>query len=272
MALFLASSSPYRRALLSRLGLPFEVIASDFDERQHDHLFKNDPGNCATTIAWGKATAVLGHLNGSEQESRDHWVLAADQIVWRSDEKEGRIQFHKPGTAEAAVDQLMQISGHRIVSTTGLVLLSQDRSVECDPGVTILDAREFTRVEAQAYVEKYQPLNCAGSFRMEDPGITLFENVQGDWTGGQGFPLLLVMDMLRRARLLPSLALSKDDIQALGNRPGVSRSAVVSYLGVLTTKMSYEETLADLETFGWSEPTQQAIREGVALFHCIKTP
>lgn len=204
--LILASTSSYRKVLLSRLGIPFKVIGSDYDERQHDHLFANDPNDCATTIAYGKAVAVFGKVHAILDEDEltvDPWILAADQIVWCMKGTE-RIQLHKAGTADAAVEQLMQMSGRRIYSTTGVVLLSQDRLIKPDASTTILDARRFSREEAEAYVKKYKPLDCAGSYRMEDPGITLFENIHGDWTGAQGFPLLTIMRMLRGLGFLPA--------------------------------------------------------------------
>jgi len=196
--LILASTSRYRQALLTRVGIPFTVMGSDYDERMHDRLFEESPSDCATQIAQGKAFTVLDKVDLQD------WVLAADQIVWRQDKEKGRIQFHKPGTEEAAIEQLMQWSGHEIFSTTGIMLVRRGDTYFRRATTERMSARAFKQEEAQAYVEKYKPLDCAGSFRMEDAGITLFDEIRGDWTGCQGFPLLTVTRLLRLAGLLPT--------------------------------------------------------------------
>lgn len=197
--LILASTSRYRKALLARLGIEFNVIGSDYDERQHDHLFEESPNDCATTIAKGKADTVLKSLDPDS----DSWVLGADQIVWMHNPEGYRIQCHKPGSTEKALEQLMQIRGQNIYSTTGVVLLNRTQTISAAT-TEVMHVRSFLKEEARAYVEKYKPIDCAGSFRMEDPGITLFEDIVGDWTGCQGFPLLTVAKLLRRAGLLPT--------------------------------------------------------------------
>lgn len=199
MKLILASTSKYRKTLLVRLGLPFEVIGSDYDERQHDALFDQDAGTCAVTIAAGKAQTV------QDKVEDDAWVLGADQIVWTFMDTHKRIQFHKPGTEEEAVEQLMKMRGRIIYSTTGIVLLNKKRNIHSSAiSVTELWARDFSFDETKVYVKGYKPLDCAGSFRMEDPGITLFDKIEGDWTGGQGFPLMTVARMFRQVGLLPA--------------------------------------------------------------------
>jgi len=197
--LILASTSRYRHALLTRVGIPFTVASSNYDERQHDHLFSGSPTKCAREIAGGKATSVL---QGLAPESED-WVLSADQIVWMQTPS-GPVQFHKAGTGPEALRQLMQMRGQTIYSTTGLALLSKREYVDCITTTEELDVRTFSETEARAYVEKYTPIDCAGSFRMEDPGITLFSEIRGDWTGCQGFPLITVTKLLRLVGLLPT--------------------------------------------------------------------
>ena len=191
--LVLASSSRYRAELLGRLELPFETCAPEFDERAHDHRYPElGPARFAEQLALGKAESLRVRYP-------EAWVLAADQLAIVDDEL-----LHKPGSIEGAIDQLMQLSGrmHRLVS--GIVLLDSATGAWTS---TIdeqrMTMRAFDRAEAQAYVERWRPLDCVGSYRIEDPGIKLFERIEGeDFTGIIGLPLLAVARLLRGAGLL----------------------------------------------------------------------
>ena len=193
--LVLASTSRYRHELLQRLDLPFLAAAPDFDERAEDHRFAAlGPEGFALLLARGKAASLrTAHPQG--------WILGADQVAVLPPAR----LLHKPGTAERAVEQLMQLSGQVLHLVTGVVLLDAATGAEHQAvDRQALTLRSFARAEAEAYVTRHQPLDCAGSFRIEDAGITLFERIDGaDFTGIIGLPLLAVCRLLREVGLLP---------------------------------------------------------------------
>ena len=193
--LVLASTSRYRHKLLAQLDLSFVTAAPNFDERPEDHRF-------AALGAEGFAL-YLAHAKASSLRTShsDGWILAADQIVVLPP---GDL-LHKPETAERAVEQLMHMSGHQIHLITGVVLLDAVTGVAHDAiDRHHLTLRAFGRAEAEAYVARHLPLDCAGSFRIEDAGIALFERIEGaDFTSIIGLPLLAVCRLLRSVGLLP---------------------------------------------------------------------
>jgi septum formation protein len=170
-------------------------VAPAFDERPEDHRF-------AALGAEGFAL-YLAHAKASSLRTThsDGWILAADQIIVLPP---GDL-LHKPETAERAVDQLMRMAGHQVNLLTGVVLLDAATGVAREAiDRHILTLRAFGRPEAEAYVARHQPLDCAGSFRIEDAGITLFERIEGaDFTSIIGLPLLAVCRLLRSVGLLP---------------------------------------------------------------------
>lgn len=205
MTLVLASTSPYRRELLGRLDIPFSVDAPVFDERLFDDRFAElSDEEFALELALGKAESLVSRHG-------DAWILAADQIaVIQPDpeEPEGNVSrrlLHKPETKERAVEQLMSLAGRRHALTTGVVLLDGRTGVALQAwDRQTITMRAFSREEAEAYVRRYEPLDCVGSYRVEDAGIKLMESIEGgDFTSIMGLPLLTVSALLRRAGLLP---------------------------------------------------------------------
>ncbi|WP_420829451.1 Maf family protein [Nannocystis pusilla] len=131
----------------------------------------------------------------------DAWILGADQVAVGP----GPELLHKPGTEDQAIAQLMRLSGATFQLVTGVVLLDATSGVS-DTAIDIqtLTMRAYGEDEAAAYVRRYQPLDCAGSFRIEDAGIKLFARIDSaDFTGIIGLPLLAVARLLRTAGLLP---------------------------------------------------------------------
>lgn len=198
LTLLLASTSRYRRALLERLGLPFDVAAPNFDESAHDQAFANlSDDDFALRLAEGKARSLA-------EAFPEHLILAADQIATLSEPT--RTLLHKPGTVDRAVEQLMLLAGRTHVLTTGVVLLHPGTNrLETAVDRQRLTMRAYTESEARAYVEAARPLDCVGAYRVEDAGITLFDDIQADdVTGIIGLPLLHVCRLLRRFGALPS--------------------------------------------------------------------
>lgn len=193
--LVLASTSKYRRELLSRLQVPFVAVAPDFDEREYDDAF--DPGNperLPVALATGKAKSVVA-------THPEHWILGSDQIAV----VDGKL-LHKPGNAAANVERLMELSGrtHHLITAVAL-LAPGETAPQIRTDTQALTMRSFARPEAQAYVEQFQPWDCAGGYRIEDAGIRLFSRIRGDdFTGIIGLPLLSVAALLRECGLMPT--------------------------------------------------------------------
>jgi septum formation protein len=182
----LASSSRYRRELLQRLIRGFRSQSPHVDERS----FQTpgiDPEQLARTLAYEKARALA-------IENPESLVIGSDQLVDLNQTVLG-----KPGSVEAAVEQLMSMAGqsHRLI--TAVCVLHDDRKVEFSD-VTVLTMRSLTREEATRYVERDQPLDCAGSYKIESLGISLFHNIQtNDFTAIMGLPLIQLSHVLREA-------------------------------------------------------------------------
>jgi len=167
--LVLASTSPYRKEVLSRLGVPFEVARPDFDERRPLPPEVTTIEATALHLARGKARAVaeLPAYAGA-------WVIGSDQIV----AVDGEV-MHKPGSIEAAVAQLLRMQGrwHRLV--TAVVVLAGGREAAA-VDVHALHMRALDEALARAYVAADLPLDCAGSYRIERRGIALFDRIEAD--------------------------------------------------------------------------------------------
>jgi len=194
--LVLASTSPYRGELLRRLEVSFDAAPPAFDERTMDsRLAQLGVRKFACLLAGEKARSLAARYPG-------RWILGADQLAVVSEDPPEVL--HKPGTEERALETLMRLRGRSHLLVTGVVLIDADSDRRFEAlDVHRLTMRSFSREEASEYIRRYQPLNCAGSYRIEDAGIKLFESVQGDdFTGIIGLPLLATARLLRQAGLL----------------------------------------------------------------------
>ena len=197
-SLILGSTSRYRAELLGRLGVPFRQEAPDFDERALDDRFETVPApEFALMIARGKADSIA-------RSDGERWLLCADQVGVLEGDDGVRTMLTKPETPERCVAQLLRLSGrtHRLVN--GIVLVSEATGERLEAtDEQVLTMRAFGRDEAEAYVERFAPLDSAGGYRIEDAGIRLFDRIQSDdFTGIIGLPLLATARLLRRAGLL----------------------------------------------------------------------
>lgn len=181
--LLLASTSPFRRELLARLQLPFQVVAPHVDETP---LQDERPADLTARLAESKAGAVAA------AEFRA-LVIGSDQVAVL----DGRI-LGKPGSHERALAQLTRASGRTVMFYTGLCLLDSDsgrRQVEVVPFRVIF--RRLTEAQIERYLRREQPYHCAGSFKSEGLGIALFERLEGeDPTSLIGLPLIRLVRML----------------------------------------------------------------------------
>lgn len=189
--LVLASGSRYRRALLERLGLPFQQLAPEVDESLAPG---ETPAEAVMRLAHGKAAAVLARYPEAV-------VIGSDQLAVRGDEILG-----KPGTPDRAIEQLTRSAGRQVEFLTGVCLLSgaQPGEAEEHMDITRVVFRPLTPDEIRNYVEWDKPLDCAGGFRAEGLGIALFERIDSqDPTGLIGLPLIWLAQALRRLGLPP---------------------------------------------------------------------
>lgn len=187
-SLILASTSPYRRQLLERLGIPFEVMAPGTDETP---LPGEAPDALVARLALEKAAAV----------ARRHpraIVIGSDQVAVHG----GRV-VGKPGTAARARDQLAAFSGERVTFLSAVALQRLDDGFRFEATIdTEVHFRDLTDEEIRRYVERDHPVDCAGGFRSEATGSALLRALgSSDPTAIIGLPLIAVAEGLRRAGL-----------------------------------------------------------------------
>ena len=186
--LILASSSRYRRALLERLGLPFDCVAPAADETR---LPGEPAAEMAARLARVKAEAVAARYP-------EAIVVGSDQVALRGTDVLG-----KPGTVERCREQLRASSGQEVVFLTAVhVIDGMAGRAESHVDRTVVKFRELSDAEIDRYIERDQPLDCAGGFKAESLGIALFDRIESiDPTGLTGLPLSWLCGALRRARV-----------------------------------------------------------------------
>jgi septum formation protein len=184
--LILASTSPYRRQLLERLGLPFEAVAPRVGE---EHVTGESPADRAMRLAVAKAEEVSARHPGAV-------VIGSDQVA-----AAGHKVLDKPGNAANCRAQLATLSGTDARFYTGCAVLGPAGSVRLvHVDTTTVFFRSLTAKEIDRYVEREKPFDCAGGFKVETLGITLFESIESkDPTALIGLPLIWLACALRRA-------------------------------------------------------------------------
>ncbi len=191
--LLLASSSPYRRALLERLGLPFKTASPEVDETPLD---AEPPMALAERLAHLKARAL------APEGTADQLIIGSDQVASLGDSLLG-----KPGNFQNAFEQLRAASGRTVTFHTGLSLYdSRTQTDETWCETYFAHFRTLTDAQIQAYLKKEEPYDCAGAFKMEGLGICLFERLEGEDPNTLiGLPLIRLSKLLQKAGLDPLL-------------------------------------------------------------------
>lgn len=186
--LVLASASPRRRALLSALGVVFEVRTADVDESPRAG---EAPADYALRVAGDKAAAIAAALGG-----RPAIVLAADTVV----DVDGAI-LGKPESAAQARDHLARLRGRRHVVLTGVVALdaATGRALggTCCTGVWL---RRYTAAEVEAYIDTGDPFDKAGAYAIQHPGFRPVAALQGSEANVIGLPTAMALDLVARLR------------------------------------------------------------------------
>lgn len=188
--LVLASTSPFRKMILEKLQLPFATCKPEVDETP---LADETPQALVARLSELKARA------GGEQFP-DGLIIGSDQVAVIN----GRI-LGKPGDHETAVRQLREASGKVVTFYTGLCLFdAASGNAQTDVVPFNVHFRSLTDAQIEGYLQKEQPYNCAGSFKSEALGITLFEKLEGDDPNTLiGLPLIRLTAMLENAGLSP---------------------------------------------------------------------
>ena len=186
--LVLGSTSRYRRELMQRLCIPFDVAAPDVDETPQDH---ESPHDLACRLALAKARAVAAL-------HPDAVVIGSDQVADLDGEPLG-----KPGTHERAVAQLRRMRGRTVVFQTAVAVVCQNTGfAQTDLAAVRVVFRNLSAAEIETYLRTEQPYDCAGSAKSEGLGIALLESINNaDPTALVGLPLIRTCRMLRAAGL-----------------------------------------------------------------------
>lgn len=184
MPLILASTSPYRRELLERLRLPFTLARPETDETP---LPGESPAMLAQRLACAKAAVIAARFPGA-------WVIGSDQVA-----ETGGLLLGKPGNRGTAIAQLTAMAGRETRFHTA-VCVQRDERILVALDTTTVCFRSLSTEEIERYVDAEQPYDCAGSFKAEGLGITLFEAIDSsDPTALIGLPLIALSRLLREA-------------------------------------------------------------------------
>lgn len=179
----LGSTSPFRRQILAKLRIAFETDAPDIDESAGDGEL---PAPLVARLAEAKANDVAGR-------HPDALIIGSDQVAC----VDGNI-LGKPGSRDGAIAQLSSASGRSVVFHTGLCLLNSATG-RCQVAVEpfTVHFRQLNREQICRYIDSEEPFNCAGSFKSEGYGITLFSALEGrDPNALIGLPLIRLVAML----------------------------------------------------------------------------
>lgn len=183
-SLLLASTSLYKREQLRRLGLHFDVCDPQIDE---EHTLNTNPRRLAELLANQKATAAANKYP-------DKLCIGSDQTAQTT----SSLLLTKPGSVESAVEQLMNCSGQRATFYSAMSLHKNGKCITWSVE-TEVKFRRLARDECQRYVDKDNPIDCAGSFKVESLGISLFESIKSsDPTALVGLPLISLCLELRK--------------------------------------------------------------------------
>lgn len=191
--LILGSTSRYRRELLSRLRLPFEVHSPDVDEAPLEH---EAPADLAVRLAQAKARAVAARFPHAV-------VIGSDQVADLDGEAIG-----KPGSHERAIQQLRSMSGRSVVFHTAIAVVRESTGFAESALVPVtVRFRRLSEAEIEHYLNAEQPYDCAGSAKAEAMGIALLDAIESnDPTALIGLPLIKTCQLLRQAGLDPLAA------------------------------------------------------------------
>ena len=180
----LASASKRRQELLSRVGIPFEVVEADIEEVWPRHLSLDE------------AVVMLAQRKAAEVEPRfpDRWILAADTMV-----VQGEDVFQKPADHEEAARMLQRLSGRAHEVWTGYCLRNRTRERTLTGAArTLVVMKPLSEEEIEAYIRTGEPMDKAGAYGIQGAGALLISEIYGSYTNVVGLPLGEVVDIMAR--------------------------------------------------------------------------
>lgn len=185
--LVLGSSSPYRKELLERLGVPFECVSADIDESRHEG---ETPEALCVRLAREKALKIKSMVG-------DAIVIGSDQVAVLGERILG-----KPHTRERAIEQLSSMQGQTVYFLTALCIIGEKGEIFETMVPTIVTMKKLSVKTIENYLDREQPFNCAGSAKIEKLGIALMKEVRStDPTALIGLPLIETVNLLAKAGL-----------------------------------------------------------------------
>ena len=185
--LVLGSSSPYRKELLERLGVPFECVSADIDESHHEG---ETPEALCVRLAREKALKVKSMVG-------EAIVIGSDQVAVLGERILG-----KPHTRERAIEQLSSMQGQTVYFLTALCIIGEKGEIFETMVPTIVTMKKLSVKTIENYLDREQPFNCAGSAKIEKLGIALMKEVRStDPTALIGLPLIETVNLLAKAGL-----------------------------------------------------------------------
>lgn len=194
--LVLASTSPFRQQILKKFGLPFQTCKPHTDETP---LANESAADLVARLSQLKAKA--GAL-----QFKQALVIGSDQVALCN----GEI-LSKPHTVDNAIAQLTKLNGNKVAFLTGLSVVNSDTNeIKTSVETFYVHFKQSTQAEIKAYVMAEMPLNCAGSFKSEALGISLFKKLEGDDPNTLiGLPMIKLTEMLNEFGFNPLLELAK---------------------------------------------------------------
>jgi len=192
MSLILASNSIIRRAMLTQAGVEYSVVSPRFDERPTKDCHQDGDAELALRLAEGKASSIL---------SDEDWVIGSDSVV-----SVDGVRYSKPADRDQAASHLRAFSGRTMLLSSAVAIANGGRIDWSHAETARLQVRPLSEAFIGAYLDSDWPEvgHCAGVFRMEGPGVTLFETVEGNHFTILGMPLLPLLGALRERGLMAS--------------------------------------------------------------------
>ena len=190
MSLILASSSPFRKAILEKLGLPFITMSPDIDESRN---VSESPYTLVARLSKEKALEASKNYSGL--------IIASDQVATLdTGNNENDEIFNKPVTHENAFLQLKKSSGKTVTFLTGIVLMNTDTlNIQSHVELFRVTFKNLTDNQILTYLNKEDVLNCAGSFKSEGLGVALFSSMEGNDSNSLiGLPTIQLIQMLAK--------------------------------------------------------------------------
>ncbi len=181
--IILASSSPYRQQLLSKINLKFTAVAPEIDETSEE---RESAQQLALRLAQNKALML-------QQRFDNHLIIGSDQVAYFNG-----LQLEKPGNRSRSIQQLKMIAGRTVFFYTAICVLdSQSKTIKTEIDCCSVTFRTLSLSEIENYVDLDKPYHCAGSFKSEGLGIALIKKIDGDDPNSLiGLPIIKLIDLL----------------------------------------------------------------------------